>query len=269
MIYLRALCRQGDFPDNAGYPLSSQVCQNLDQLAFTAPVTFLAGDNGSGKTTLMELLAAKLSALRIDARQAEAGRKSRAFTAAQSYFRIEMVKKPQRSFFFHAEGFIRYEDDRARLMDELEADFADMTAGVIGRSNLSRALSAQPYARSLHEIRSMYDRDLAQQSHGEGFIDFFSSRLITNGLYLLDEPESALSYFNQYVLLGIFREAVEQGCQLIVSTHSPVLMAYPGAHIYELREGVLEPIEYRELENLNFLRSFLNDTEGYVRRLFE
>lgn len=231
MIYLRAL-KRSSLPAEPVYPLTVPLLCDLKRLVFRRPVTLPCGDNGSGKTTLMELLAAKVNAARIDIRLSE---KAERFLASDRAFLLEMVHKPQRSFFFQAEDFVRYIDTWF-------------------------------YGEDACCMKERYG-DLTAQSHGESFLAFFSARIMRGGLYLLDEPEAALSPANQLVLLHLVAQAEAEGCQLIISTHSPVLLAYPGACLYELRDGEAVETDYGALEHVRFLRSFLNDPEGYIGRL--
>lgn len=243
MIYLRALKRT-DASREDTYPLTVPLLRDLDRLTFDRPVTMLCGDNGSGKTTLMELLAMKLGAARVDVRHAE---KKDWFDPAERAFAMEIVRRPRRSFFFQAEDFVRYLHDWfvQRDTDEYED------------------------RKGQNEMLARYGVNLMEQSHGEGFLTFFGERIIRGGLYLLDEPEAALSPANQLVLLHLFMQAVAQDCQLIVSTHSPVLLAYPGARVYELRDGAAVATTYDDLPPIQFLRAFLNDTDGFIGRLTE
>ena len=122
-----------------------------------------------------------------------------------------------------------------------------------------------PHAHTLGDLERLYANDLARRSHGEGYLDFFSSRLKPDGLYLLDEPEAALSPFNQLVLLHLLQDAAEQRCQFLVATHSPVLLACPDAAIYEMSEAGMQRRGYRELESVRFLKAFLADPERLLR----
>lgn len=114
-----------------------------------------------------------------------------------------------------------------------------------------------PHASTLAGIGSMYAHSLAERSHGEGFLDFFLSRLRPEGLYLLDEPEGALSYERQLSLAAAMMRAEAENCQFVLCTHSPVLAAYPGAQILEIADGSLAEKEYDALGSVAFLRGFL------------
>jgi predicted ATPase len=98
-------------------------------------------------------------------------------------------------------------------------------------------------------------------------LKLFQSRLIPNGLYLLDEPETPLSPMKQLGFLSLIREMAEQNCQFIIATHSPILMAYPDAAIYSFDESPLAAVSYNELEHVNLTRDFLNSPERFIRHL--
>ena len=268
MIYLRAIKQAETEHAHDSYPLSLPQIAAIERLEFTAPVTLIAGDNGSGKTTLVELIAELTGAIRIgDARSDRRAHSS--FSSASRAFRAEFSHKPKRSFFFLAEDFTRYIDAREDMMREEQAEMERISREYEGRSGYAKALASMPHASGLYEMKSMYSDELSQQSHGEGYIDFFGSRLNAQGLYLMDEPEGALSYYNQYVLMNMIADAVKRDCQFIISTHSPVLLAYPDATLYSFENNLLRESSFRALENINFLRDFLSEPARYLRRLGE
>lgn len=208
-----------------GYPFSVPALAAAKEIRFTAPITVICGDNGSGKSTLLSLLAAR------------------------------------RSFFFSAEDFIAYiawvSRTKAEARAELERIEADDTIA-------DKKYARMPSMRTLEELSGLYAEDLALQSHGEGFLDFFQSRLKPGGVYLLDEPEGALSFEKQYALaLDILEGAAHS--QFILATHSPVLAAMPGAAILEATARGFLPRKYEELENIQFLRLFLECPQRMFR----
>ncbi len=266
MIFLRAIRQiEHDYPSD-GYPLNLPQISAIERLEFPAPVTLIAGGNGSGKTTLVELVAALTNAVRIG--DARANRRAQnSFPAASRAFRAEFLHKPKRSFFFLAEDFTRYIDAREDMMREEREELERIDREYANRSGHAKSLATMPHASSLHAMKSMYSDELAEQSHGEGYIDFFGARLNPQGLYLMDEPEGALSYYNQYVLMNMIADAVNRDCQFIISTHSPVLLAYPGATLYAFENDALKKTSFEELENISFLRDFLSAPGRYLKRL--
>lgn len=268
MIFLKAVKRTEYEADLSVYPLSLPQITAVERLEFTAPVTLIAGDNGSGKTTLVELIAALTNAVRIGDERANRKAKEQ-FLQAVRAFRPEFTHKPKRSFFFLAEDFTRYIDAREDRMREEAEELRRIEREYDGRSGYAKDLARMPHASGLSAMQNMYSGELGAQSHGEGYIDFFGSRLQPNGLYLMDEPEGALSYYNQYVLMNMIANAVKRDCQFILSTHSPVLLAYPGATLYAFDNGALAETSFGRLENVSFLRDFLADPQRYLRRLGE
>lgn len=237
MIYLRAVKRVAAPSGDKTYPLGIPVLEKLETLGFTAPVTFLTGDNGSGKTTLLELIASKVSASRIDG---EAEARAVRFASAEGAFRAELIRKPRRCLYFHAEGFIRYIDGYNAMKREARTELAAVKGDASIKSAYAKSLASMPHARTLYELNALYENDISARSHGEGFLDFFGARIAGKGLYLLDEPEAALTFYNQYVLMNMFAQGELGESQFIVSTHSPVLLAYPGACIYEIKNGAVK-----------------------------
>ena len=253
MIYysrLNKAVQKGAAPE--GYPFHVPAVKALGELGFDKSITLICGSNGSGKSTLMELLAQKMNAVRIG--DGVLPRKN-ALSHAQDAFSLVRKVRPQRCFYFSAEEFIAYiawvEKTKQEARQEIERIDADDAIS-------DKSYAKMPWYRTLCDLEELYTGDLARQSHGEGFLDFFRSRLKPRGVYLLDEPEGALSYENQYVLALLMKDAAENdGCQFILATHSPVLTAMPDACIYRLTEDGFEESRYEDLPDVQFLRLFL------------
>ena len=181
-LYLRSLERLWECAP--GYPGDTAVLRRFSRLDFSAPMTMLCGDNGCGKTTLIELLACKVRANRIGPPQGALTGSQRAVAAAADDFRVVMGGRPAHSFLFTAEGFSQYV---ATLTAEKEFARAELD-GLSGKygSDYARSLAAQPFAGTLAAIDHLYAAPLETQSHGQGFLDFFQSRLMPGGLYLMD-----------------------------------------------------------------------------------
>ena len=255
MIYISELIknRQGE-----GYPFTVPAVAELQRLRFEAPVTIFCGDNGSGKSTLLAILAEKLDAVRIGQGIIE---REKTISAQQDAFTLAR-RGMKRSFFFSAEDFIAYIGWVSRTKEEarreLERIDREETAG-------DKAYLRMPHARTLADLAGLYAGDLALCSHGEGFLDFFRSRLRPGGVYLLDEPEGALSFENQYALCLMILDAVQDDCQFILATHSPVLSAIPSAKILEITRDGVRPAEYDDLPGVQFLKLFMARKDAMFR----
>ncbi|MGK7395789.1 MAG: AAA family ATPase [Candidatus Cyclobacteriaceae bacterium M3_2C_046] len=222
-------------PPENHFPLNIPAIRQLD-LSFTHPVTFLVGENGSGKSTILEALAEKCGF------DAMGGRKHHRFSEENqhpltAFLRMERnPRKPiDQGFFFRAESFF----------------------------NLSS------YIDENGDPKYWGGKKLLHQSHGESFLALFNHQF-REGLFLLDEPEAALSPQRQLSLLTIIHGMEkEQSSQLIIATHSPILLAYPRAIIYLLDENGVSSINYEETEHYQITKSFLDNPEMYFNMLFQ
>lgn len=249
-MFITLMKPEGALPP--GYPCC--VPAAAQELRLEKSVTILAGDNGCGKTTLLELLAVKTGAVRIGGGQQ--GEKQSLVGQAARRYRLARRRRERGSFFFSAEDFIKYiewtEREKAKLRGELarvDEEYAP--------DSFAHGQAAMAFSRELNAMEGMYGRPLARSSHGESFYEFFKSRLIPDGLYLLDEPEAALSMQNQYALALLIRDSVEEGCQFIISTHSPVLSGIPGADVLEITENGISRTDWEHLSSIAFLKMFL------------
>ena len=212
-------------------------------LLFPAGVTFLVGENGTGKSTLLEAVAVACGF------NAEGGTRNFDFSTRAThsplheYLTVGRTAYPRDGFFLRAESFYNV----ATNIDEMDEE-----------PSFSPRLIDSYGGVSLHS-----------QSHGESFLSLVQNRFGGEGLYLLDEPEAALSPTRQLTLLGEMHQLVGRNSQFIIATHSPILMAYPGARIYELSENGIAPVTYRETEHYQLTRRFLEDPERMLRYLLE
>ncbi len=231
-------------PDFNKYPFSIPAVHKLDSLGLHPKVTFFVGENGSGKSTLVEAIAVAAGF------NAEGGSRNFKFATRSSeselhrYLRLARgVRRPKTSYFLRAESFFNV----GSQIEKLDED-------PLGGPPVINAYGGV----SLHE-----------QSHGEAFLSLVKHRFRPNGLYILDEPEAALSPQRQLSLLKVVDElARKNGAQFIIATHSPILMAYPEALIYLLSPGGLETVRYEDTEHFALTRDFLLAPERYLRRLF-
>ena len=209
------------------YPFAVPAIQAFDRLTFDQPVTFLIGENGSGKSTLLEAIAVAWGL------NAEGGSRDLRFTTREShsdlYKYLLLARGRHRAgdqFFLRAESFYNL----ATTIEDL---------GGTRYGNIS-----------LHE-----------QSHGESFLALVSNRFNGSGFYVLDEPEAALSPSRQMSLLALMHDLVTDGAQFVIATHSPILMAYPHATIFQMSDDGPFEIPYRETEHFLVTRRFLEDPE--------
>jgi predicted ATPase len=271
MIHLRS-ARLGaiDVDLANAFPFNVPVIKALagGELAFTSEVTFLVGENGSGKSTLLEALACAAGSITIGSESAERDSTLALVRALARRMKLSWGARKHAGFFMRSEdffGFVKWNrDTRAEYEQELEAIDQEFA----GRSDLARGLAKMPLQRELEDMTRRYGADLDANSHGESYFTLFKSRFVPNGLYLLDEPEAPLSPMRQVGLLALIKTMVEeQGAQYIIATHSPVLMAYPGATIYSFDSAAIQPVAYDEVEHVAFTRAFLNAPQRFLRHL--
>ena len=135
------------------------------------------------------------------------------------------------------------------------------------RSAYAKGLASMPMRTSLADMEHRYGIDLDANSHGQSFLKLFESRFVPGGLYLLDEPEAPLSPQSQLALLAMIADMVSREGQFIIATHSPILLAYPGAQIYSFDEQPVRRVDYDALDHVTLTRDFLNAPQRYLRHL--
>lgn len=232
---LEVKLRRADVPSFDAYPFCLPAVRHLDALELHPSVTFLIGENGSGKSTLLEAITVAAGF------NPEGGTRNFNFASRASHSELHgflrLVKGPRRpkdGFFLRAESFYNVATEIERL-------------GIIDSYG----------GKSLH-----------RQSHGESFLSLINNRFGGKGLYILDEPEAALSPSRQLALLARMRDLVLDQSQFIVATHSPIIMAYPDAAILQLSESGIERVAYEDTEHYRITRRFLNDRDTMLKQLF-
>lgn len=236
MTYLSRIYLKEDHPED--FPFNLPVFKNGLDLILRSNVTFFVGENGTGKSTLMESIADKCEFNLSGGNRNHNYDFHKTESALSDYLTLSWKTKINEGFFMRAESFFNF----ATYIDEVAT--TDM-----------RILDAYG-GKSLH-----------QQSHGEAFLALFHNHF-EKGIYLLDEPESALSPQRQLSLLSIIHSLEKTGrAQFIISTHSPILLSYPNATIYSL-DNNMTPIDYQDTEHYQVTKNFLNSPELYFRHLF-
>jgi len=244
-LYLReVVLRRENVPSFDRYPFSLPAVSGLDRFVFDAPVTFFVGENGSGKSTLLEALAVALGF------NPEGGSRNFRFATRASHSElhdhlrvVRSIVRAQDGYFLRAESYFNVATEIEKL-DELPG--------------LGPPIADSYGPRALHE-----------QSHGESFLALLQHRLRGNGLYLLDEPEAALSPVRQMSLLARLHALVRRSSQFVIATHSPILLSYPGATIYQLDSSGLQRVPYEETEHFRVTRDFLNRYPAMLKSLLE
>jgi predicted ATPase len=218
--------------DRKAHPFDVPAIARLDQLDLGAAVTFFVGPNGSGKSTLLEALAVH------QGMSAEGGSQNmlisttdRGASTLHEHLVVTRTGSPRTRFFLRSESFFNV----ATAIDDYGVTYG---------------------FGSLHE-----------RSHGESFLDLVDHRFTPNGLYLLDEPEAALSIHGLFRLLVSIDDLVRAGCQFLIATHSPVLMAFPGATIYEFGEDGIGRVDWVDVDTVQLTRSFLDAPERFLVKL--
>jgi predicted ATPase len=254
-----------DRPDR--YPFSIPLMRSLEGLSFDTPVTFLVGENGTGKSTLLEAIAVASRSVTVGAESVMTDPTLGPARDLARCLRLSWRKRTHRGFFLRSEDFFSFCKSMAQLRTELEQGMADVDERFSDKSAYARSLARMPYAGSLHSLQQSYGGDLDANSHGESFLKLFEARFVPDGLYLLDEPETPLSPTRQMAFLSLLMGMVEQGSQFLIATHSPILMALPGATILNLDALPPAPVEYADLEHVRITREFLNNPERFLRHL--
>ena len=221
------------------YPFTIPAIRSLRSLAIDSPVTAFVGENGSGKSTLLEAIAVAWGF------NPEGGTRHTQFKTRESHSKLcecIRLRHGHRSF-RHADGFFLRAESFYNFATQLE---------IIGEG-----VHAHYGGRSLHE-----------RSHGEAFLEVVLERFGGGSLFLLDEPESALSPQRQLAFLGLMRRLVNWGSQFILATHSPILLGYPDARIYRFDADGIVPVDYESTEHFKVTRAFLTRRESMLRELF-
>lgn len=264
MGHLRSLTKR---ESGSGFPFDVPVIRALETLDLDAAVCFFVGENGSGKSTLLEGIALAARLPTIGSADLASDATLVAQRALANALRLSWRRKAARGFFLRAEDFFGYVKRLSQLRSELVERAAEIERDYVDRSPLARQLALGPALGSVADLDRRYGTNLDEHSHGQSFLKLFQARFVPEGLFLLDEPEAPLSPQSQLALLMMIGEMVGRGGQFIIATHSPILLAYPGARIYSFDGGRISQVEYESLDHVTITRDFLNAPERYLRQL--
>lgn len=236
--------KKDKIPANNQFPFNLPIIKNFTELTFHPNVTYIIGENGMGKSTLLEAIAIALGF------NPEGGTRNFNFSSYNShsplaqYVRIaKSPYQPKDYFFFRAESFYN-----------VATNIEEMDASSLGGPRI---------------IDSFGGTSLHKQSHGEAFLAAFIYRFQGDGLYILDEPEAALSPLRQMSMLRRIHDLVEAGSQFIISTHAPILMTYPHALIFELTETGMQETTLEKTSHYKIMEQFFTDKDRMLHHLFE
>lgn len=266
-IHLRKIQIFQEPRKNDRYPLDVAVTQMLPEISFEAPVTILVGENGSGKSTLLEALACKAEMITVGSEEVHRDNTLEPIQPLVHVLRLVWNKRTHRGFFLRAEDFFGFVKRLRALNLEMAEDLQRINNEYQERSDYAKALASGPTASSINEFNARYGGDLDFHSHGESFLTLFQSRFVPGGLYILDEPEAALSPISQLGLISLIKEMVQKDGQFIIATHSPILMAFPGASILDLDRKPPAFVPYDDLEHVRLYRLFLENPDTFIDRL--
>ncbi|RKD25034.1 AAA family ATPase [Ammoniphilus oxalaticus] len=227
--------------DAHSYPFTIPTIQTLTSIVLAEPVSFFIGENGTGKSTLLEAIAYQCEFNTAGGGVNNTYEVNSTESSLGNYLRLSWLPKIKQGFFLRAESYFQFASHLDQLAEE------DPTFQYHGYGG-----------KSLHE-----------QSHGESFLSLFLNRFGSRGIYLLDEPEAALSPARQLAFLRLIHQLVQtRKAQFIIATHSPILLGYPNAHIFSFDEQAIEKIEYEDTDHYRITKGFLNGRERYLQELF-
>jgi predicted ATPase len=233
--FLRRITSLPEKFDRTTYPFNLRTFSRGIDLAFRSAVTFFVGENGSGKSTLLEAIAECCGFNPEGGNRDHHGAVFADRSLLAQALRLSWLPKITEGFFMRAESFYNF----------------------------------ATYIEEVSDLRAYGGRSLHQQSHGESFISLFANRF-EQGIYILDEPEAALSPQRQLTFLKIIHDLSTPGhAQFFIATHSPIILSYPGAVLFSLDSDAIEEIDFRDTKQFLITRDFLNSPERFFKHLFE
>ncbi|WP_085993970.1 AAA family ATPase [Oceanobacillus senegalensis] len=226
------------------FPFHLPVIRNFKEIQFHPNITYIIGENGMGKSTLLEGIAIEFGF------NPEGGTLNFNFATYDTHSNLDQylrlvkgINRARDHFFFRAETFYNV----ATNIEEMD----------------------QVLSYGGKVIDSYGGKSLHEQSHGESFFATFTKRFQGNGLYILDEPEAALSPLRQLSMLSRINELIHQGSQFIISTHSPIIMAHPDANIIELTENGMQEVRLEDTHHYSIMKQFFEDKDRLLHHLFQ
>jgi predicted ATPase len=264
MIHLRAITKKQIAKKIDSFPFNLPLVKAFQEMKFHSPVTFLVGENGSEKSTFLEAIAAGVGSITVGGEDIHYDKTLDHARQLATHLKFVWQQKTNRGFFLRAEDFFNFVRKIKTLSQELEEQVLEYEQKFTGYGLglAKRSVLAQKAA-----LTQKYGEDPDANSHGETFFKLFQARFVPGGLYLLDEPEAALSPLRQLALLSMLKEMINQDSQFIIATHSPILMAFPEATIFNFDVCPPKEIAYEEVEHVSLTKAFLSNPQSFLRHL--
>lgn len=262
MPHLMRIALKDGPPLGDAYPFSVPTIRALPTLDVRVGVTFFVGENGSGKSTLLEAIAASAELPTLGTDEVEVDPTLSHARALGARLRLSWEQRSRRGFFLRAEDFFGYHRSQARIDVRIAREKAESesTEEELVAQWVEARSEVHPDEVKAREVIARYDA----RSHGESFMDVFTRRIQPGGLHLLDEPEGPLSPRRQIELVNLVAQAANKGAQFIIATHSPILLACPGASIYSFDSTPVARVTYEQLDHVRVLREFLNAPMSFI-----
>lgn len=247
-MFIKSISLKKEFfevEDKSKFPFNLKFLKFFEneRLSFSKNIVFLTGENGSGKTSLIESFAYNLGLNKFGgSKNFLFDENEKPVLADYLLFERDSILREKDAFFFRAENFFN-------LQKELDEEYSE-----------TGPLYFQ-YTGSEKTFREM--------SHGQGFNAFFSNRIYENGVYIFDEPETALSFQSQIEFLFLLKEFEKMNCQIFIVTHSPVLLSFPNSQIFEIGEDNIQEVEFNESLVFENYKNFFENLEIYRKELRE
>lgn len=263
-IQLRSVDLREGASEREDFPFTLPLVQRFERVDFETSVTLLVGENAAGKSTFLEALASAVGSITVGREEVGRDESLGPAHALGRQMRLTWNRKTRKGFFLRAEDFFNYVRRLQRLRSEHEEIAEGFEEELSGYGLQLAKAAALGQAR---QIEWRYGGDLDARSHGESFLTLFQARFQPGGLYLLDEPEAALSPTSQLGLIAMIKGMIDQQAQFVVATHSPMLMAFPGARILGFDEHPIRPLAYDDVAHVQLWRDFLRYPESFIERL--
>lgn len=259
--------RLRNFPEDKKdqFPFSLPLVQNLEEIEFKKNISFFVGENGSGKSTILEAIAAYTEVPLAGSFRLEDDESLAAANELANYLSLSYQERTRHGFFVRAEDFIGFARNLKKEIKELEKEIEEVKENFTG-GDIKLAIG--PIEGEKNNLINRYSADMEAMSHGEGFLKFFTSRITAKGLYLIDEPEAALSPSRQLSLLALIIEKVKKtGAHFIIATHSPIIMSVPNSEVFYFQDGEITNLDYKETEHFKLTKTILDNPDSIMKIL--